>query len=102
MGEVIDDLVEARRGDITFVHFRDEFLTDGRENLLAFFEEYEAKVNLPFWAYLVPQQVVQNPEIAEARPEISMFSSMLRKMIFSNAITMTLSARCLSPLHKLH
>ncbi len=61
--DVIEELKGVRDTEITFVHFRDEFMTTGAKELEHFFELYEREVNLPFWAYLVPKQILAHPNI---------------------------------------
>ena len=63
--DIIEELSELRKKGITFVHFRDEFMTDSYQNMKRFFELYEKQVNLPFWAYLVPQQMLAHPELVK-------------------------------------
>ncbi len=63
--EVIAELIEAKERGFTFVHFRDEFLTTSRTELKRFFRLYEKEVGLPFWAYLVPKQILSDPEILD-------------------------------------
>ncbi len=64
--DVIEELAELRNRDVTFVHIRDEYMTGPRNFMLDFFEKYEKRVGLPFWCYLVPQQIVKYPEILQA------------------------------------
>jgi len=62
--EVIDELIDVKKDtQVTFVHFRDEFMTTKTSELKRFFKLYEQKINLPFWAYLVPHQVLKSPEL---------------------------------------
>lgn len=63
--DVIHELKEIKNTGITFVNFRDEFLTAPLPELKRFFSLYEKEVNLPFWAYLVPQQAINHPELLE-------------------------------------
>ena len=60
---VINELIKAKNSGIIFVNFRDEYLTAKFEVLKQFFHMYENEVNIPFWAYLVPKHVVNDPEI---------------------------------------
>ncbi len=63
---IISELVELKKSGITFIHFRDEFMTGTYENLKQFFKLYENKVGLPFWAYLVPQQMLTHPDLIKS------------------------------------
>ena len=62
--DVIDELTMIKN-DYTFVHFRDEFLCDEYNNLKRFFRLYEKKINVPFWAYLVPDQILTHPDLLQ-------------------------------------
>jgi radical SAM superfamily enzyme YgiQ (UPF0313 family) len=61
--DIIEELKLLKKADCTFVHFRDEFLYASRDTLKHFFKLYEQEVCLPFWAYLVPDQVLTHPEL---------------------------------------
>ncbi len=61
--DVMEELIAAKKTGVTFIHFRDEFMTAGVDTLKRFFELYEREIHLPFWAYLVPQQIVNHPEL---------------------------------------
>jgi radical SAM superfamily enzyme YgiQ (UPF0313 family) len=63
--DVIDELISIKDTGITFVNFRDEFLTAKVSELKSFFRLYEREICIPFWAYLVPMQVLNDPEILE-------------------------------------
>jgi len=61
--DLIEELRMAKDKGCTFVHLRDEFLSAPTSFLKELFKYYERDVNLPFWAYLVPQQVLSNPDL---------------------------------------
>ena len=63
--EIITELIELKKTDCTFVHFRDEFLCATKNQLKTFFKLYEENIHLPFWAYLVPDQILTQPELLE-------------------------------------
>lgn len=63
--DIVDELVEIKRGGTSFIHFRDEFLTGTYDNMKLFFELYEREINLPFWAYLVPSQMLKHPDLVK-------------------------------------
>ena len=64
--DIIEELKELDTSGITFIHFRDEYLTARSTDLIRFFKMYEKEIGLPFWAYLVPQQVIECPEILKS------------------------------------
>ena len=61
--DIIDELILAKRDGYTFVLFRDEFLCGNINFLKQFFKLYEREVQLPFWAYLIPAQILDHPEL---------------------------------------
>jgi len=61
--EILNELIALKETDCTFVHFRDEFLCATKNQLKTFFKLYEKNVQLPFWAYLVPDQILSQPEL---------------------------------------
>ena len=61
--DVMDELLYIKDKGYTFVHFRDEFLYADAQTLKEFFKSYEREICLPFWAYLVPEQILNHPEI---------------------------------------
>lgn len=63
MNDVMDELLHIKDQGYTFVHFRDEFLFADTRTLIDFFKTYEREICLPFWAYLVPDQILDNPRI---------------------------------------
>lgn len=65
IGNIIDELIDIKKSGVTFIHFRDEFLTGSYENMKEFFSLYERYVGLPFWAYLVPKQMLIHPDLVE-------------------------------------
>jgi radical SAM superfamily enzyme YgiQ (UPF0313 family) len=63
--DIIEELKEAKARNCTFVLFRDEFLCAETIKLKQFFQLYEKEICLPFWAFLVPEQILSHPEILE-------------------------------------
>lgn len=63
--DIIEELKDIDTSNITFIHFRDEYLTAKSTDLIKFFTLYEKEIGIPFWAYLVPQQVLEHPKILE-------------------------------------
>jgi radical SAM superfamily enzyme YgiQ (UPF0313 family) len=63
--DVIEELLAVKEKGITFIHFRDEFMTDKIENMKLLFKLYEREINIPFWANIMPTQMVQNPDLLE-------------------------------------
>ena len=62
---VIDELFRIKDDGYTFVFFRDEFLFATIDYLKKFFKLYEEKINLPFWAQFVPNQMLNHTELIE-------------------------------------
>lgn len=60
---VIKELTEIKDKGISFIHFRDEFMTAEASQMKKFFEIYEQEINLPFWANIVPKQMINNPDL---------------------------------------
>ncbi|MBW1781650.1 MAG: cobalamin-dependent protein [Deltaproteobacteria bacterium] len=65
LDDVFQELLRMKEKDYTFVHFRDEFLCADVAYLKEFFRFYEREICLPFWAYLVPDQVLSHPELLD-------------------------------------
>ncbi|MCP4679655.1 MAG: radical SAM protein [Deltaproteobacteria bacterium] len=81
----------------TFVFFRDSFLSAPSRSLIDFFNWYEKKVAIPFWAYLVPKQILNNPEVLRAAVNAGFVdtevgfqsgSERINKAIFRRSITL--------------
>ncbi|MEO5334742.1 MAG: cobalamin-dependent protein [Magnetococcus sp. YQC-5] len=94
--EVIGELIKAKELGFTFVHFRDEFLTTSREELKRFFRLYEKEVGLPFWAYLVPKQVLSDPEILDLAVDAGFVDTELGFQSGSDRINREIFTRYLS------
>jgi len=60
--DIIEELKRAKQENYSFIHFRDEFLCADTKTLNHFFTLYKKEICLPFWAYLVPAQMLENPE----------------------------------------
>ncbi|MFC1679207.1 radical SAM protein [Elusimicrobiota bacterium] len=91
--DIIEELVGIRNEGYTFVNFRDEFLTAKLSDLKLFFELYEREVNLPFWAYLVPQQVLAHPELLEIAADAGFVDSVVGFQSGSDYINRTYFTR---------
>ena len=61
--DVIEELKCAKDQNYTFILLRDEFLCAEVKEMKQFFRLYEREIHLPFWAYLVPEQILSNPEL---------------------------------------
>lgn len=66
LADLMAELNIVKSKGYTFIHFRDEFLCANTKVLLEFFTRYEREICLPFWAYLVPQQVLEHPRLLTA------------------------------------
>lgn len=97
---VINELIKAKNSGIIFVNFRDEFLTTKADDLKQFFEIYEREVNIPFWAYLVPKQIVNDPEILRMAVDAGLIDTVIGFQSGSDYINRTYFTRTLS--HKYH
>lgn len=65
MEDLQTEILTARDRGYTYIHFRDEFLCAPTHQLKEFFAWYEKEVCIPFWAFLVPDQVLEHPELLE-------------------------------------
>lgn len=64
---VLDELVIAKAElSMRMVQFWDEFFIWPIPKLIKFFKEYKEKIDLPFWAYISPDQLAQSDELMES------------------------------------
>ena len=63
LDHLMEELRMARDTGSTFILLRDEFLSASTNSLKEFFKCYESDITLPFWAYLVPKQILENPDL---------------------------------------
>ncbi|MBF0518199.1 MAG: tetratricopeptide repeat protein [Nitrospirae bacterium] len=70
--KVIAELRLAKEHGFTRIYLMDSFLIGEESYLLDFFDLYKKEVNLPFFAQLFPNQVINNPKILEAAVEAGM------------------------------
>jgi len=61
--DVMDELLAIKNKGYTFIFFRDEFLSVNTKILAGFFKWYEQHIRIPFWCYLVPNQIIEHPHI---------------------------------------
>jgi len=99
--DIIDELMGIKDSGITFIHFRDEFLTARVPNLKRFFSLYERKIQIPFWAYLVPKQVIDNPELLEMAVDAGFVDTVVGFQSGSDYINRTYFTRLLPNKHHL-
>ena len=61
--DIIEELKSVKDKECTFIHFRDEYMSADTETLKRFFYLYEREICIPFWCYLVPEQILAHPEL---------------------------------------
>jgi len=65
LDDVMNELIKIKDQEYTFIFFRDSFLCADIEYLRSFFTKYRENICIPFWAQLVPQQMLNHPDILE-------------------------------------
>lgn len=64
---ILEELIVAKnKFPITMVQFWDEFFVWPINKLLNFFKDYKKYINIPFWAYLSPDQLYKSSELLES------------------------------------
>ena len=96
MTDIIDELKSIKKKGYTFVLFRDEFLCARVDTLKRFFECYEREIGLPFWAYLVPDQILAHPELLEMAVDAGFVDTELGFQTGSDRINRTIFTRYIS------
>jgi len=66
VSHIMHELEQAKEKGYKYISILESHLTGSKSYLLSFFNTYKEKINLPFTAYLHPDQIVNNPEILEA------------------------------------
>jgi len=69
INHIIKELKEAINKGYKYISIQESHLTGSTDYLFSFFESYKKEINLPFTAYLHPNQVVTNPNILDAAYE---------------------------------
>lgn len=93
---VIDEIAAIKDTGVTFMHFRDEFMAGTPEEMKRLFTLYEREIGIPFWAYLVPQQMLKHPEILRMAVDAGFVDTELGFQSGSNEINRTIFNRTLS------
>lgn len=74
---IIDELIEAKQLGFRSIYFLDSFLTGPIKYLKELFYNYKKHIDLPFFCYLQPQQIVQNPLMVDLACDAGLESSVL-------------------------
>jgi radical SAM superfamily enzyme YgiQ (UPF0313 family) len=94
--DIIEELKAAKSTNCTFVLFRDEFLCAKNEVLKRFFRLYEKEICLPFYAFLVPEQILSHPEILKMAVDAGFVATEIGFQSGSDRINKTIFTRFLA------
>lgn len=66
LDNILEELIQAKKKTpMRMVQFWDEFFIWPIHKLIKFFKQYKEHINVPFWAYISPDQLAQSQELVD-------------------------------------